>query len=407
MAKQKKIRDTPLKGKPVTIILLAFAGIGLISFLLGVFGAHPQRAWQAYLINFLLWSAIAQGGLLFSAVMHVTKARWGHPLTVLSESFAAFFPVSFVLFLLLFLGSGHIFPWLHHDLHGRQGWLNLPLLFSRDFVALCVLYGLGFAYLYYAMWLRKDDAPPKGRLGSLLLERWARRQKDAQWCRDRMSLFAVLYIVAYALVLTLLALDLVMSMEPYWVSTLFGAYYFIKAFYIGLGALIILASIQSIRLGDRSGLSSTQFHDLGKLFFAFCLLWGDFFYCQLIVIWYGNISEETGFIIQRVMVLPWRDLAWTVFALGFLIPFLILLNRGIKTRPVPMIILCSMVLIGIWLENLLLLGPALNRGLTSLPIGFRDGLISLGFLGLMAAALTCFFTIFPQSRVAETTGGNA
>lgn len=407
MATNKGIRNIPLTGKPTTIILLVFAGIGLVSFLLGVFGAHPQRAWQAYLINFLLWSSIAQGGLLFSAVMHVTKARWGYPLTVLSESFAAFFPVSFVLFLLLFLGSDHLFPWLHHDLPGNGGWLNLSLLFSRDFVALCILYGLGFAYLYYALWLRKDAAPPKGRLGNLLLEHWAGSQKDAQWCRNRMSLFGVLYIVAYALVLTLMALDLVISMEPYWVSTLFGPYFFVKAFYLGLGALIILASIQSIRLGESSGLSSTQFHDLGKLFFAFCLLWGDFFYCQLIVIWYGNISEETGFIIQRVMLLPWKDLAWTVFALAFLIPFLVLLNRRIKTRPVPMIILCSIVLIGIWLENLLILGPALNPSLNSLPIGLRDGLISLGFLGLMAAALTGFFTFFPQSGAAGATGENA
>jgi len=406
MAANKDIPDRPFKGKPLTLILLVFAGVGLVGFLAGVFGAHPQRAWQAYLINFLLWSSIAQGGLLFSALMHVTKARWGYPLTVLSESFAAFFPISFVLFLLLFLGSDHIFPWLHHDLHGKEGWLNLPLLFSRDFVALCVLYGLGFVYLYYALWLRKDEITFKGRIGSMLLERWGRSRKDEQWLRDRMSLFGVLYIVAYALVLTLMALDLVMSMEPYWISTLFGPYYFVKAFYIGLGALIILASIQTIRLGQGSGLSSSQLHDLGKLFFAFCLLWGDFFYCQLVVIWYGNISEETHFIIQRVMVLPWKNLAWIVFVLGFFIPFLILINRRIKTRPVPMIILCAVVLFGIWLENLLLLGPALNPSVTSLPLGFGDGLISLGFLGLMAAAVLGFFILFPQSPVSEAAGGN-
>jgi len=406
MAANKDIPDRPFKGKPLTLILLVFAGIGLAGFLAGVFGAHPQRAWQAYLINFLLWSSIAQGGLLFSALMHVTKARWGYPLTVLSESFAAFFPISFVLFLLLFLGSDHIFPWLHHDLHGKEGWLNLPFLFSRDFIALLILYGVGFVYLYYALWLNKDRIAPSGRIGAMLQGRWARNEKDEQWRRDRMSLFGVLYIVAYALVLTLMALDLVMSMEPHWVSTLFGPYYFVKAFYIGLGALIILASIQTIRLGQGSGLSSSQLHDLGKLFFAFCLLWGDFFYCQLVVIWYGNISEETHFIIQRVMVLPWKNLAWTVFVLGFFIPFLILINRKIKTRPVPMIILCAVVLFGIWLENLLLLGPALNPSVTSLPLGLGDGLISLGFLGLMAAAVLGFFILFPHSPVSEAAGGN-
>ena len=378
--------------------------IGMVCFLSGVFGSNPERAWQAFLINFLLWSSIAQGGLLFSAVMHITRARWGYPLTVLSESFAAFFPISFVLFLLLFLGSDYIFPWLHQDLHGKEGWLNLPFLFSRDIVALIILYGLGFAYLYCALRLRRGQIQPGRGIRSLLLERWSRSPRDEQWCRGRMSLFSVLYILAYCLVLTLISCDLVMSMEPHWVSSLFGPYYFIKTFYVGLGALIILASLWRISQGERSGISSAQFHDVGKLFLAFCLLWGDFFYCQLVVIWYGNIPEETHYIIQRVMVLPWKNLAWTVFGLGFFIPFLVLLNRKIKTKPFLMIILCVAVLFGIWLENLLLLGPALNRNAASLPLDFRDGLITLGFLGLMAMAITWFLTLFPQGTVGDRAG---
>ena len=400
----EEIHSTRLKSRPLIIFFTVLVLIGMVCFLSGVFGSNPERAWQAFLINFLLWSSIAQGGLLFSAVMHITRARWGYPLTVLSESFAAFFPISFVLFLLLFLGSDYIFPWLHQDLHGKEGWLNLPFLFSRDIVALIILYGLGFAYLYCALRLRRGQIQPGRGIRSLLLERWSRSPRDEQWCRGRMSLFSVLYILAYCLVLTLISCDLVMSMEPHWVSSLFGPYYFIKTFYVGLGALIILASLWRISQGERSGISSAQFHDVGKLFLAFCLLWGDFFYCQLVVIWYGNIPEETHYIIQRVMVLPWKNLAWTVFGLGFFIPFLVLLNRKIKTKPFLMIILCVAVLFGIWLENLLLLGPALNRNAASLPLDFRDGLITLGFLGLMAMAITWFLTLFPQGTVGDRAG---
>ncbi len=406
MAAEEEIHSTHLRNKPLIIIFTVLVFIGFVSFVLGLLGKHPQRAWQAYLINFLLWSAISQGGLLFSAVMHITKARWGYPLRGLSESLAAFFPISFVLFLLLFLGSDYIFPWLHYDLHGKEAWLNLPFLFSRDFIGLFILYGLGFAYLYYALRLRQKHIEPQGRICCFLLKRWSRSQRDQQWCQNRMNLFSVLYITAYALVLTLIAFDLVMSMEPHWVSTLFGPYYFVKAFYIGLGALIILASISRLSQGKRSGLSSAQFHDVGKLFFAFCILWGDFFYCQLVVIWYGNIPEETSYIIQRVMILPWKNLSWAVFGLGFLIPFVILLNQKIKTKPVLMIILCSAVLFGMWLENLLLLGPALNHNVTSLPLDFWDGLITLGFFGLMAMAVTGFLTLFPQATLAQTQGGN-
>jgi Ni/Fe-hydrogenase subunit HybB-like protein len=394
------------KRRSLIIVASVLVIVGLVSFLIQLSGSHPERAWQAYLINFLLWSAIAQGGLLFSAVMHITKARWSQPLQGLSESFAAFFPISFVLFLLLFLGSDYIFPWVDHDLHGKETWLNLPFLFSRDVTGLLVLYGLGLGYLYYALRLRREQIQPKGRIRSLLLEQWSKDQKDAAWCRSRMSLFSVLYIAAYALVLTLIAFDLVMSMEPHWFSTLFGPYHFVKAFYVGLGALIILASFFRLSQGEKSGLSVSHFHDLGKLFFAFCLLWADFFYCQLLVMWYGNISEEMRYIIQRTMIQPWNTLAWTVFVLCFIIPFVILLGQKVKTKPIVMAVLCSAVLVGIWLEHLLLLGPALNHDVTSVPLGFGDGLISLGFLGLMTIAVAGFLNLFPQAALVEAKGVN-
>jgi hypothetical protein len=59
-------------------------------------------------------------------------------------------------------------------------------------------------------------------------------------------------------------------------------------------------------------LEPSHFHDIGKLFFAFCLLWADFFYVQLTVIWYGNIPEETHYVIERTVMVPWSKLAWTM-----------------------------------------------------------------------------------------------
>ena len=88
----------------------ALAALGLLAFFIQMLGRHPERAWQAYLINFLLFSAIAQGGLLFSAVMHLTKATWSRPLENIAESFSAFFPVSFVLLFGLFLEASICFP---------------------------------------------------------------------------------------------------------------------------------------------------------------------------------------------------------------------------------------------------------------------------------------------------------
>ena len=393
---EKSMTNTESKKSPVGLISIVLIIIGLAAFIYGIRSPHPEKAWQAYLINFLLWSAIAQGAVLFSAVMHMTKARWSGPMSALSESFAAFFPLSFILFLILFLGRTHIFPWLHEDLHGKEVWLNIPFLFTRDLIGLLILYAIGFAYLYNALQLRADENQNLGGFRQMIYRGWVRNNRNVEQVKKKMTTWAGLYIFAYALVLSLIGYDLVMSMDPHWISTLFGGYTFVKAFYVGLGALIILAAVIQIRKGNASGLEPSHFHDVGKLFFAFCLLWADFFYVQLTVIWYGNIPEETYYVIQRTVTVPWNKLAWIIFVTCFIIPFIILLNKKIKTKPVFMVILCSAIIIGIWLEHLLLLAPALSHDAPSLSLSLTDGLITVGFFGLMVMAVSYFLRRFPN-----------
>jgi Ni/Fe-hydrogenase subunit HybB-like protein len=388
--------------KPVLGVFALLVLVGVVSFFVQLAGKHPEKAWQAYHINFLLWSAIAQGGLLFSMVMHLVGARWSQPMQRLAESFAAFFPLSFVLFILLFLGREYLFPWLHLE-HGKDLWLNLPFLFSRDLIGLLLLYGLGLVYLYYVLRAELDLGATQGKLRGFLLRGKTGSEEEKFDYKKKRTVLSVLYILAYALVLTLISFDLVMSMEPHWFSTLFGAYAFAKAFYLGLAGLMILSAIFYLGKGGELSLASSHFHDLGKLLFAFCLVWADFFYVQLLVIWYGNVSEETTYVIQRVMLLPWRPLAWTVMIVGFVIPFFILLNRKIKSKPVPMIILCTIVICVLWLEHLLLLGPAWNHHVAALPLGPADLLITLGFLGLMAFSVALFLRLFPEFTPERTS----
>jgi Ni/Fe-hydrogenase subunit HybB-like protein len=203
-------------------------------------------------------------------------------------------------------------------------------------------------------------------------------------------------MLAFALVLSLIGYDLVMAADPHWYSTLFGAYSFAKAIYMGLGALIILAAVLQLRPGNGFEIPASHFHDVGKLFFAFCLVWADFFYAQLVVIWYGNISEETTYIIERVMTAPWNILAWVVFIVCFIVPFLVLLNKKVKTLPRFMMVFCGVIIAGMWLEHLLLLGPALNHHATSIPLGITDVLITMGFFGLMAFAVSGYLKQFPE-----------
>jgi hypothetical protein len=375
-------------------MFLGLVAVGVGAFLVQVSGQHPERAWQAYLINFLLWSAIAQGAFLFSTIMHMTKARWSGPLSNLAESFTAFFPLSIGLFLILYLGRDHVFPWIHQDLHGKENWLNVPFLFSRDLLGMLILYGLGFAYVVQALKLKLDPQQSGGILRRFIVGKGVIGKEER--IRSRKTVTSFLYMLAFTVILSLLGFDLVMAADPHWYSTLFGAYSFVKAVYVGFGGLIILAAALHLKKGNGFGLPESHFHDLGKLFFAFCLVWADFFYAQFVVIWYGNISEETAYIIERLMVHPWKILAWVVFTVCFVIPFLVLLNRKVKTIPRFMMVFCGVIIAGMWLEHLLLLGPAMSHQADTIPFGVTDVLITAGFFGLMGLAVTGYLNAFPE-----------
>jgi len=385
---------TPSNWMTLLPAILAVAGIAV--FVLQITAGATARAWQSYLINLLLFTAIAHGAVLFSTLMNTVHARWSGPLSDLAEAFTAFFPVSFLLFLILFAGQGNVFPWLHHELHGKEVWLNLPFMLSRDAAGLLLLYGFGFAYLYHALYFKLKARGASGKRASRMLQRWQANPPDEARFKSRMTRFGILYMLTFAVVLSLLGYDLVMAADPHWYSTLFGAYSFVKAVYVGFGGLIIFAAILHLSPHNGYRLKSSQFHDIGKLFFAFCLVWADFFYAQFVVIWYGNIPEETAYIIERTMATPWRALAWTVFGVCFIGPFLILINKKIKTLPAAMIVICGLVIIGMWLEHFLLIVPAFYPHSEVLPLSWIDLGVGLGFLGLLALALKYYLRQFPE-----------
>ena len=397
------LTDTALKQvsatwkKNIFILPAAVASAGFLFFIFLAAAGNPQKAWLVYLTNFMFFTALSAGGLLFSTLMHFTKAKWSHNLAALAESFAAFFPVSFILFILLFIGQNHVFTWIGENLHSKDVWLNVPFLFFRDFAAFLILYSLGFAYLYNALKFRLKTAEKNTRLKQFLFRHFEKTPHAPETIKKRMTVFAGWYMFAFALCLALIGFDLVMSMDPHWYSTLFGAYTFIKAIYAGFGAIILLATLFHLNPNNPFTLSTSQLGDMSTLFFGFSIVWGDFFYSQFVVIWYGNIPEETAYIIERTMTAPWKYLAWTVFIVCFIMPFIILLSRKIKTSPLCMIAVSSCVLAGLWIEHFLLLGPSyLDHDPGIFPIGISGIIITLGFLALLIGALLFYFKEFPE-----------
>jgi hypothetical protein len=343
--------------------------------------------------------------VLFVAVLNMTNARWARPMKRMAEAPAAFLPISFALFWVLYLGREQIFQWIHEPVPGKEGWLEVGFLFARDGAGLFLFVAVSIALVYHSV--RRDRA---FALGPTDMERRKipaadegdTRLEDGKanrgW-RAQIVLSPVVGIL-YAVVLTLLAFDLIMSLDPHWFSTLFGAYYFVGSFYTALAAIVIIAGFCSMTMGLRPFIVPRHFHDLGKLLFGFCLLTGDFFYSQFLVIWYGNLPEEAKYVILRIREWPWEPLAWIVLCVCFALPFVVLLSKKLKMKPWPMMILSGIILAGMWLERFLLVVPSLWKEKT-FPLGHIEILITAGFLGLVALSVMIFLRKFPMLPLSD------
>jgi hypothetical protein len=156
-------------------------------------------------------------------------------------------------------------------------------------------------------------------------------------------------------------------------------------------------------LGVADLVSPKQRHDLGKLCFGFTVFWTYLMWAQFLVIWYGNLPEETGFVFARLWG-HWLPIGRAVFLGMFLIPFFGLLGVAPKKTRVTLGFFATVSLTSLWLERFLLVMPSV----TALP-GPVFQLPELGptllFLGLFLLSYAVFGRTFPMisPRLAEIT----
>jgi len=170
------------------------------------------------------------------------------------------------------------------------------------------------------------------------------------------------YLLAFVLSHSLVAFDWIMPLGYPWVSTLLGGYMFVESFYAGIALALVAAASR----GQRGPVV-----DLATMLFGFSLLWAGLFYAQFLVIWYGNLPEEVGFLADRLLVSPYREVSWGVLAALFLVPFPVLLSRKAKAHLRLAPALALLVLLGIMVERILLVAP-------SVPV--RSGVVALELL---------------------------
>jgi hypothetical protein len=363
---------------------LALVLVGVAAFLVALARGAGLRAWEAFLVNLVFWLGVAQGGVVISASLYLTEARWGGAgLYRLAEAFAGFLPVGWLLFWALVPARATIFPWILHPEPQTAAWLNAPFLFGREGVGLFVMAALSQRFV-----------------------RASRRAESVHWAESRETIepppravrrLAPTLIVLYAVVYSVLAFDLVMSLSPRWSSTLFGAYFFSGAYWSGLVAMGGLAAFGRgcvRRDGDRSVL-----HDLGKLVFAFSVFWAYLLWSQYLPIWYADLPDETFFVVPRVHRLPWGALGWLAFVLVWVVPFTVLMGRRPKQTPAILGTVCALGLVGIWVERYVLIVPSLSP--RAIPLGWVEALVTLGFLGVFVLSVAPGVRLVPAPAEVE------
>ena len=385
---------------------------GAIVFVWQIFGSDPARAWQSFLANLLFFSAVAQSGSVLAAIHHLTEAGWGRRVMPVAIGLGSFLPISFLLFVVLFLAFPYL-PTYSAEFPARQSWLNPLFLISRDLFGLAVLYTLSlvFSYEVLAVTLSTKTHLSNSSQFSGSRESLAniddRRIPLKSGRTKNLTLLAILVLAVYAVVYSMIGFDLVMALDHQWYSTLFGGYFFMSSFYIGLAAIIATLFVMKKYLTADEQVEINALWDLGKLAFAFCLLTAYFFWSQYLITWYGNLPEEVGFFVRRFQDPAWRWLTWTTITLTFAIPFLALLSQRTKQSPALFLIAIA-VLVGMWLERYLLVAPSLDAK-AAYGLGWTDVVITVSFLAAVVftyAVYLSLYDIFKSKSALEAARAN-
>ena len=385
-------------------IALVLAAIGLIVFVIGLF-INPDRVWHALLVNWLYFTSISSAGVMFVAAQRITTARWSRPIIRFLEGYVAFLPVAFVLLLILLVGRHHIFWWSNHvpDIPEKRIWLNPPFFFTRVIVVYLIITLLSVWYIYTSVRLDVGILPESGA-------KWARgiRERMRKGFKDErrelhsthslQGRLAVFMAFAFAFGWIVLSWDLSMSLDPHFQSTMYGWWFFMGGWVTALASWTLIVMAWRRYLGRYDLIQDKHFHDLGKLCFAFTAFWGYLTFAQYLVIWYGNMGEETHWPRLR-LIAGWRIPTLTGVTLMFGLPFFGLLSRAAKVYLPTLVLFASSTVLGLWLHRYLEVYPSIYGVVDHIPLGIWELGVTVGLLGIWGFCYLSFMDAFPRMRV--------
>ncbi len=354
-------------------IYASFMFLGLIAFVVTVIH-DPIRAWSSYLVSLFYFISLALGGVFFTSLQHLTKASWSVGLRRVPESCINFLKPSFLLTIVfLILGSYYLYEWMHVDivkkdylLQHKQSYLNVPFFFTRVIISFVLWLLLGYKMLSNS--LKQDETG------------------DVQLTKKNVIL-SVLFILIFTITFSIFSIDMLMSLEPHWFSTIIGVYTFAGLFQSSLAAFILIL-LYLMKKGYLDQIVTVNhLHDLGKFLFGFTVFWAYIAFSQFMLIWYANIPETSFYYLTRTTG-SWVWVSLFLILFKFVIPFFALLPRWAKRTPSYLGGVCILILFTQYVDIYWLVYPSFYDHLV---FGLSEVIIFLGFLGVFLWSILTFF----------------
>jgi hypothetical protein len=346
--------------------------IGVAAFAIALM-TNKERAWHAYLTGYFYFFILGIGGLFFAAVNFVAKAGWVVNVRRFSEALTSFLPVAFGGAVVLLAGGKSLYAWMDSAkvaadplLEHKSGYLN-PTFFI---IRLLVFFGL---------WMLFRSKLVGGSLEQDKTGDDSITHRSVGW--------GIAFLLTFALSFSLFGVDLLMSLDYRWFSTIFGVYLFAGLFQSTMATMILMI-IHCMKKGLLKGfVTDDHLHDLGKYLFAFTVFWAYIAYSQYMLIWYANLPEETIFYMPRVTG-SWMYVTAALLLFKFVVPFLALLPRWAKRSHTHLTAVCVLILIMQYVDLYWLIYPTYNS--ETVVFGLPEIGCFLGFAGAFAFMVSRF-----------------
>jgi hypothetical protein len=329
-------------------VALGIGGVGSLIILLIAIVSPDMReqVLRSWLLGFVFWAGIGIGCLGILLTQYLTGGAWGVIARRILEAGTRTLPILLLLFIPIALGvySRSIYTWTHlppteHAMIQRGIFMTPWAWILRTFIY------FGF-FGFMAWYLNKRSQ----------LQDLATTAEDAARYMIESSRFAGPAIIFWCLIVSFAAVDWVMELDPHFTSTIYGML-FIAGWALSAVCFvtIIMAILRGFRPMDRL-LGKRHFHDFGKLMLTFVMVWAYFNFAQYLIIWSGNIPEETEwFVVRETGVWGWIGVI--LILLHFALPFLVLLKQDFKRKPARLASLAAFILVMRIFDMLYLIGP--------------------------------------------------